>query len=294
MSHPAPTSAEYIASLCLHSPQHFPIQLQSTAHRLAILNALHIAPGSRVLEIGCGQGDCTAALAALVGEGGHVTAVDPGALDYGAPATLGQAQAHISAGPLGPRITWVQADPIAFLSSTDETTTWDVAVLVLCTWYFPTADTVRATLAALRARVRRVCVAEWGLASAAGRGQTHVLAALAQAALEAHNPAPESNIRVVVAPAELKRLAGAAGLALLEESVVEPRENVLDGRWEVGEVVSEGFGERVQTLVRDERQRGVIVALRDAVIAGVERVGGLKNVRSMDVWCAAFGAGHNS
>ncbi|TFY70682.1 hypothetical protein EVG20_g2331 [Dentipellis fragilis] len=283
MSHSLPASAESIASLCLHSPSHFPIQLQSTAHRLAILNAFHIEPGSRVLEIGCGQGDCTAALATLVGEGGHVTAVDPGALDYGSPTTLGQAQAHLSAGPLGPRITWVQAEPITLLSNTDadvdtSETTWDVAVLVLCTWYFPTADTIRATLAALRTRARR----------------THVLAAFAQAALEAHNPTPRSNIRILVSPAELRRMAGKAGLVLQEESVVEPKEDVLDGQWEVAEVVSKRFGESMEKLVRDERQKSVVVALRDAVIASAEGVGGLKKVRSMDVWCAVFGTGQGA
>jgi ubiquinone/menaquinone biosynthesis C-methylase UbiE len=45
-------------------------------HRLAIVSFWAIAPGSRVLELGCGQGDTTIALA-------H--AVDPGSPDYGTP-----------------------------------------------------------------------------------------------------------------------------------------------------------------------------------------------------------------
>ena len=52
-------------------------------HRVNIVKGWNIAPGSRVLEIGPGQGDCTIVLAAAVGEQGHVDAVDPAPLDYG-------------------------------------------------------------------------------------------------------------------------------------------------------------------------------------------------------------------
>lgn len=46
--------------------------------------------GAKVLELGCGQGDSTAVLAAIVGSAGHVTGVDPGSLDYGeVPLTFG-------------------------------------------------------------------------------------------------------------------------------------------------------------------------------------------------------------
>ena len=56
-----------------------------TRHRLEIVSRFNIRPGANVLEIGCGQGDCTVVLAAAVGENGHVTAVDPASLDYGTP-----------------------------------------------------------------------------------------------------------------------------------------------------------------------------------------------------------------
>jgi len=53
-------------------------------HRLSLVSLFDIQPDSRVLEIGCGQGDCTVVLADAVGDGGgHVDAVDPGAPDYG-------------------------------------------------------------------------------------------------------------------------------------------------------------------------------------------------------------------
>ncbi len=52
-------------------------------HRRALVSFWDIQPNSRVLEIGCGQGDTTVVLADAVKENGHVVAVDPGALDYG-------------------------------------------------------------------------------------------------------------------------------------------------------------------------------------------------------------------
>ena len=52
-------------------------------HRVNIVKSWNIPPGSHVLEIGPGQGDCTIVLATAVGESGHVDAVDP------APSTSG-------------------------------------------------------------------------------------------------------------------------------------------------------------------------------------------------------------
>lgn len=74
---------ESIARLSLSTENGFKIQLQSTQHRIDIITKWDIPKGSKVLELGCGQGDCTAVLADFVGPNGHVTAVDPGSLDYG-------------------------------------------------------------------------------------------------------------------------------------------------------------------------------------------------------------------
>jgi hypothetical protein len=64
------------------SPLAFSSEFQQT-HRRALVSFWDIKPGSRVLELGGGQGDCTIVLAKAVGETGHVDAVDPGAADYG-------------------------------------------------------------------------------------------------------------------------------------------------------------------------------------------------------------------
>ena len=53
------------------------------AHRQELISYWDVQPGSKVLEIGCGQGDTTVALADAVGEEGSVVALDPGRPDYG-------------------------------------------------------------------------------------------------------------------------------------------------------------------------------------------------------------------
>lgn len=76
--------AASIARLSLHDPAHFSIQHSQTLHRLALLRHWNISTGSKVLGLGCGQGDCTTVLAHAVGDQGMVVAVDPAGLNYGA------------------------------------------------------------------------------------------------------------------------------------------------------------------------------------------------------------------
>ena len=79
----AQLDAASIARLSLHEPIHFGVQHSQTLHRLKLLQRWKIPAGSKVLELGCGQGDCTTVLAHAVGEQGTVVAVDPAELDYG-------------------------------------------------------------------------------------------------------------------------------------------------------------------------------------------------------------------
>jgi predicted methyltransferase len=75
--------AASIARLSLHEPINFPVQHSQTLHRLELLQHWNISTGSKVLELGCGQGDSTTVLASAVGEQGTVVAIDPASLDYG-------------------------------------------------------------------------------------------------------------------------------------------------------------------------------------------------------------------
>ncbi|KAF1927514.1 uncharacterized protein M421DRAFT_169181 [Didymella exigua CBS 183.55] len=282
--------AASIARLSLHDPANFSVQRSQTQHRLELLKHWNVSPGAKVLELGCGQGDCTTVLAAAVGEQGTVVALDPADLDYGSPYTLGQAQGHISQGPLGRQITWVQQSPQEYLSSlsSGDSKTFHATVLAHCLWYFSSPSLILSTFRAIRQHSKRLLLAEWSLV-ATPFSQPHVLAALTQAALECRKPESISNVRMVLSPKRLTQLALAAGWQLEGETSVQAGEDLLDGQWEVSACLSPSFEKQVEEYVNDERERGVILALRDACEVSLEGVhGGRSGIRGMDVWVASF------
>jgi hypothetical protein len=116
---------------------------------------------------------------------------------------------------------------------------------------------------------------------------------LAQAALECRKHESDSNIRTVLSPKRLIELALAAGWRLKSETRVqsghENEEALMDGEWEASACLSAEFANEVEEHVSDERERGVVLALRDACEASLEGVqGGVKGIRAMDVWVASF------
>lgn len=260
-------------------------------HRFDLVDAFGIQPGDKVLELGCGQGDCTVALAVAVGANGHITAVDPAPADYGSPLTVHQAQDLLSSAPLlGPRISWVrQQTPTEYLAQNPDDK-WDVAVLAQCIWYFASPAVVRDTLAALRGRVKRVCIAEYALHASSPAAAPHVLAALAQGALAVFDPQNSRNIRTCVGPAGIKALAASAGLTLARETSVTPAEAYQDGRWELGEVKSDEFAQTIEELVKDEGARVYVQSLRSAALSARDALPKDVKTRSMDVWVAVYNA----
>lgn len=76
-------SAIDLAVLSLQPPGVSTVQLRQTEHRISLVSKWNIPEGATILEIGCGQGDCTVVLAEAVGPNGHVTAIDPAPLTYG-------------------------------------------------------------------------------------------------------------------------------------------------------------------------------------------------------------------
>ncbi|KAI9154787.1 S-adenosyl-L-methionine-dependent methyltransferase [Paramyrothecium foliicola] len=284
---PLPASAaKTIASYSLTEPSQAHIEISQAEHRIQLTNLWQIVPGSRVLEIGCGQGNCTAVLAEAVGPSGHVDAVDPGSPDYGAPFTLAQAQAHISASPVGNRVTWHCAEPVEFLAGHPESS-WDYVVFSHCIWYFPSPDVLAQMLTQLRGRANKLLIAEYALAATERSAAPHVLAAIAIATLEAHNETSEANIRSLISPNVIKTMAGDAGWTLQHEDVVVPGEGLLDGHWESAAVKHESFLEDIETHVMDPKLKTILRSSRDAVINSLLS-SGAKQARTMDVWVASL------
>lgn len=172
----------------------------------------------------------------------------------------------------------------------EDSTQYDVAVLAHCLWYFSSTDAITETLRLVSTRAKKICIAEWSLSMAPARPHnTHVLAVLAQAALECRKVKSESNVRTVVSPAGIKSLARDAGLVLERECTVTPAATVRDGVWETTAVVAADFEMAVQEHVKDGRERALVLALRDATVSSVAGVeGGAKAVLPMDVWTGVF------
>lgn len=186
-------------------------------------------------------------------------------------------------------MTFVQANPLQHLAQTDGKQ-YTTAVLAHSIWYFSSPSVLSATLSALATRVQRICIAEYALSSADLQAAPHVLAALAQAALECRKPISTSNIRTVLSPAVLRTHALEAGLKLIQERTIVPPPGMLDGYWESYHVLSDAFTQDIEQNVKDEREKSVVIAMRDAVVAAKRIVTekGFEQVHTMDVWVASF------
>jgi SAM-dependent methyltransferase len=206
-------------------------QVAQVRHRVAIVAGWGIAPGSVVLEIGCGQGEGTAALAAVVGPGGRVIAVDPAGPEAGAPVTLGESVDRLLAGPLGSRTeVRFRTDPLSMEPFPGDA--FDEAVLIHSAWYFADAETLGATLARLRPWARRLRIAEWDLA-ATEPGQTpHLLAAVLQGMIEPARAESAANIRTPLSRAVMAGMVERAGWRVTEVRSLDTI-GLQDGAWEV-------------------------------------------------------------
>lgn len=298
------SSAEKIASYQLLPPNGLASEAAQAAHRINILNSWGpdvIKPGSRVLEIGCGQGNCTAVLAEAVGPAGHVDACDPAPPDYGAPFTLAEAQKHLSGSEIGSRITWHRGKPWEPAAPDQEGTAiserkWDVVVLTHCIWYFKGRDELSHILRDLKSRLTeggKVCIAEYALHATEKAAWPHVLAALAQGTLQAlRSEESHENIQVPLSPHQIKLLASDQAWRLDHEAVLVPEDGLLDGSWEAGSIASEHLLREVEQAVAKEdwKSKEMLKAMRASVLVALEAIGGVKKTRTMDVWTGVFSA----
>ncbi|TAQ88596.1 hypothetical protein B7494_g3064 [Chlorociboria aeruginascens] len=268
-----------------------PSLMSQTAHRLSLVSYWVIESGSRILEIGCGQGDCTIVLADAVGEKGFVDALDPGAPDYGAPFTLSQSQSFISSTPLGPRIAFHNTTPEAYLE-TYTGPAYDYIILSHCIWYFESPSLLSSIVSLLPRRTKFLCIAEWSLRSTTSATYPHVLASLLLGILESKRKVPGSgNVRSVLSPRVIGDEVRKAGFEVEKEEVRGVNEGLQDGLWEVGFVLRNR-----EKLVREsgangvgEKEMGPIVAMFDALQQSVGTLAkGIESVKSMDVWVAKF------
>ncbi|MFF2406578.1 methyltransferase domain-containing protein [Streptomyces sp. NPDC058092] len=251
-----------------HSPD---IQLSQTRHRAALVANWHIARGSTVLELGCGQGDMTAVLAEAVGPKGRVVAVDVAEPSYGAPVTLGESAARLAAGPLGPRIDFRFGTNVLDPSVDFPEGAFDHVVLAHCSWYFASLGQLRDTLARVRPWARRLCFTEWDLTPTSGDQLAHLLAVLIQGQIEAAGSHGEGNVRTPFSREGLLRLLPEAGWTT-DGSGSADTEDLQDGDWEIAACLDlAGTEERLAALPEPVRQ--IVLSQADVLRAIARRRG---------------------
>lgn len=221
------------------------IAISQTHHRLNLLaswfdtleSAKHALQGKTVLEIGCGQGDMTVALAWAVRPTGKVIAIDPAPLDYGSPETLREAQERISKSEIGERIEWVQADPVEVLKRDQKLGDADYIVLAHSLLYMESTQYVTELFRTLAPAASRheeavssptLLIAEWGMRVSTESARAHLLAVRAQAA----QPLDSGNVQLYLEPKVTMELATEAGWKGERETWIESPD-LDDGSWEV-------------------------------------------------------------
>jgi len=203
------------------------IQLIQLQHRLELVEAFHIKPGMKILEIGCGQGDTTVALANAVGDYGMVTAIDISHPDYGAPITLGQAAKKIEDSSLGKRITFhFETDFLLF----EPIEQYDAVVLSHCSWYFKHANDLLHYFKKIKNITNKLCFAEWDLNFTSITQRSH-FCAVTLLALHSNLLENDGNIQNLFHKQQIEQLLYESGFSNMHTSVVDAS-YLQDGTWE--------------------------------------------------------------
>ncbi len=247
-----------------------------------------------VMDLGCGQGDQTGAIAALLASNPAkyakadkppiVTGVDPASPDYGSPYTLRQAQDFLSAHPAySKHLSFVlgQTAPEVL-----KTKTFDTLVLSHSLWYFPSTAVLRDTFKAIReAGVKNLLLAEWAMTASHPNALPHLLSVL----LQGQSPVEGGNVQLAISPEQIKAVASHAGWKVDRELTFLPAEKLQDGKWEIA--MARDAAEQAAKLdckgdkTKQKLQQSVW-STRYALEEAVDRLG--KQTRCMDVWTAVL------
>ena len=209
------------------------VQLVQTRFRLHLVDGWNVAPGSNVLEIGCGQGDLTAVLADAVGPAGHVLAVDLADPGYGSPVTLGESAAFLHGTPLGERIDFRFGFDVLDPTNSFPDDAFDHVVLAHCSWYFESLEQLRHVFRRVRPWSKHLDISEWDLRPHAIEQLPHLLAVLIQGQIEATGARGEGNIRTPYSRDSLDRMLAETGWRIAADRLVDTS-TLQDADWEIG------------------------------------------------------------
>jgi ubiquinone/menaquinone biosynthesis C-methylase UbiE len=208
------------------------IQRIQTAHRLKLIDFWNIHKGAKVLEIGCGQGDTTAALAYTVGSDGFVHGIDIATESYGSPMTLGEARQKLLNSEIGRQIRMdfnvnILKDNVSFKNNS-----FEYIVLSHCSWYFSSYDELVSILSKVRSLGKKLCFAEWSTNVTLPEQLAHYNSIMIQAFCESYKTISTSNVRTLFTPYDIQKAISDAGWNIEKDTeIFSP--DLQDGHWEV-------------------------------------------------------------
>ncbi|WP_019156249.1 class I SAM-dependent methyltransferase [Robertmurraya massiliosenegalensis] len=245
------------------------IQRIQTEHRIKLVESWGIKAGSKVLEIGCGQGDTTAVLAYFVGENGVVQGIDIAPPTYGAPISLGESAEYLMKSPLGKQIKIdFEVDVLNAGNLGFPEQYFDYIVFSQCSWYLSSFDELFELMKKVKNWGKRLCFAEWDLRIQTLEQYPHLLSIMIQAQYEAFKKDSEANVRTLITYDDAREIMERAGWNILREEIVVSPE-MHDGKWEVQMVLADIEGELNRTIDMPQKMkeliRSEIKLLRSAV-----------------------------
>lgn len=218
----------------------FTLKDSQSTHRYKLIDFWGIRKGSRVLEIGCGQGYATKVLADAVGPNGFVHAIDNAPPDYGAPLTIDEARAGLLISSLGNRI---QMDFKVNILNGDiefDENEFDYIVMSHNSWYFATTDEFLQILKKVKPWGKKLCFAEWDITPIISEQVPHYMAVTIQAHSECYKTPgmSDNNIRTLMSPIDIKRIIIESGWEIDNETTIYSSD-LKDGCWEIINTISD-------------------------------------------------------
>ena len=208
------------------------IQKVQTRHRIKLVDFWDIKAGSKILEIGCGQGDTTAVLAYYTGEAGLVQGIDVASPAYGSPVSLGESAGYLLQSKLGKQIRIDFNIDILSPEVEFQENFFDYIVFSHCSWYTKSTEELLQILKKAKSWGKQLCFAEWSTTIRSIEQYPHLLAILIQAQYEAFKEESVSNVRTLLTPKDIRALAEEAGWNVQDEITIDSPE-LQDGKWEV-------------------------------------------------------------
>ena len=215
--------------------------LQQMQHRMALVDFWDVHEGWKVLEVGCGEGVMTVALADAVGDDGLVTAVDidpPEAWEdrsHGG-VSLGALTQRVLATAIGHRVEFRLGVDLLDPDSLRQGDHWDLVVFCMTSWYFDQPAQLGKLFSRLRPFADRLAYDEWDLMPQDASQLSHVLAILLQLDLRSLcRDIRLRNVRSLILPVDAQQMAVDSGWLIVKEKQMDSATKLHDGvQWEAG------------------------------------------------------------